>query len=157
MEPTLHCPRPQPGCEGHQRDLIYAVPYKGASPRRGDIVVVETPQRAGTVCGSRGLFVKRVIGLPGDAWSERKGFVYINGRRLVEPYVAPDHRDDLTLTLAGIPPRRKRARIPPRMFIVLGDNRSSSCDSRFWGFLPLANVRGKVVEIKRGSQRIHLR
>jgi len=69
------------------------VPYEGASPRRGDIVVVETPQRAGTVCGSRGLFVKRVIGLPGEAWSERKGFVYINGRRLAEAYVAPDHRD----------------------------------------------------------------
>jgi len=69
----------------------------------------------------------------------------------------PTTATDLRLTLAGIPPRRKRTRIPPRMYIVLGDNRSSSCDSRFWGFLPLANVRGKVVEIKRGSQRIHLR
>ena len=59
--------------------------------------------------------------------------------------------------MKDIPPRGTLDRVPPRMYLVLGDNRRASCDSRVWGLVPLANIRGKIVEIKRGSERIHLR
>ncbi len=157
MEPTLHCSKPAPGCEAASRDLVYAVTYKDEKPRRGDIVVFQTPRRALLECGSSGLFIKRVIGLPGDRWQEKGGTVYIDGRDLSEPYVTSSRRDTRTLTMKDIPPRGTLDRVPPRMYLVLGDNRSSSCDSRVWGLVPLANIRGKIVEIKRGSKRIHLR
>jgi signal peptidase I len=148
MEPTLHCGRPGVQCEAEHEDLVYAVPYKGERPRRGDIVVFETPPAAKLKCGSGGTFIKRVIGLPGDRWSERRGAILIDGRRLREPWLRGPYRDDLTF--GG-------GRIPPARFLMLGDNRRSSCDSRYWGLVPAANIRGKVVEIKRGSKRIHLR
>ena len=157
MEPTLHCARPAPGCLADDADLVFAVPYGNALPQRSDMVVFQTPDLARRECGSGGLFIKRLIGLPGDVWAERNGKVYIDGRPLAEPYVEPSRRDDRTMTLANLPPRGTLARIPKRRYLLLGDNRQSSCDSRVWGLAPRANIRGKVVEIKRGSRRIHLR
>jgi signal peptidase I len=147
MEPTLHCGRPAVGCLGHEEDRVYAVAYDDATPRRGDIVVFQTPPAASHQCGSSGLFIKRIIGLPGERWRERAGTILIGGKALVEPWVRPDRRDSMSVP-GGL--------IPPRRYLLLGDNRVSSCDSRFWGLVPLGNLRGKVVEIKRGSERIHL-
>ena len=90
----------------------------------------------------------RVIGLPLEHWRERHGRILIGGEGLSEPWIKPDRRDDLTRT-GGL--------IPARHYLLLGDNRASSCDSRFFGLVPLGNIRGQVVEIKRGSKRIHLR
>jgi signal peptidase I len=148
MEPTLHCARPAPGCEAAQRDRVYAVPYDRSKPARGDIVVFQTPRAALLRCGASGLFIKRVIGLPGESWSERKGSILIGGRVLSEPWIRPGRGDDLSFPGGAIPAGR---------YLLLGDNRASSCDSRFWGLVPLQNIRGKIVEIKRGSKRIHLR
>jgi signal peptidase I len=47
--------------------------------------------------------------------------------------------------------------IPPRRYLLLGDNRTASCDSRVWGLVPRRNLIGAVFEIKRGSKRIHIR
>jgi signal peptidase I len=148
MEPTLHCARPGPGCLGEERDLVYAVAYQTARPRRGDIVVFQTPPAARERCGSSGLFIKRIVGLPGERWRERTGEILIGGKALAEPWVQSDRRDNMSLP-GGL--------IPTHRYLLLGDNRASSCDSRFWGLVPLGNLRGKVVEIKRGSKRIHLR
>ena len=72
--------------------------YHFKDPERGDIVVFETPLAARQRCGAGGTFVKRIIGLPGERVelrSERSStYVYINGRRLEEPYIdrhAPRH------------------------------------------------------------------
>jgi signal peptidase I len=148
MEPTLHCARPAPGCEAEQRDRVYALPYSGTKPARGDIVVFQTPRAALLRCGAGGLFIKRVIGLPGERWKERTGSILIGGKVLPEPWIRPERRDDQSF--AGGP-------IPADHYLLLGDNRAASCDSRIWGLVPLQNIRGKVVEIKRGSKRIHLR
>jgi signal peptidase I len=147
MEPTLHCGRPALGCLGDEEDRVYAVAYDDAAPRRGDIVVFQTPPAAREQCGSSGLFIKRIIGLPGERWRERDGSILIGGKALAEPWVQSDRRDNLSLP-GGL--------IPAHRYLVLGDNRGSSCDSREWGLVPLANLRGKVVEIKRGSERLHL-
>jgi signal peptidase I len=109
--------------------------YHFRDPHRGEIVVFNTPQAAKQRCGAGGVFVKRIIGLPGDVWSEKNGYVYIDGKLLKEPYIKADRRDDRTL-----PPQR----IPRDHFFMMGDNRESSCDSRAWGTVPRGNLIGKV-------------
>jgi signal peptidase I len=157
MEPTLHCARPAPGCEASVADSIVVRSYGDSAPQRGDIVVLETPPLAARECGASGKFVKRLIGMPGEVWAERNGVVYIDGRRLDEAYVAPARRDSETLTLRDLPPRGKLKRIPSGLYLALGDNRSMSCDSRRWGLVPRRSLIGKVVEVDRGSKRIHIR
>ena len=146
MEPTLHCAAPAQGCEARTSDRVLACRfcYHLRSPRRDDIVVFNTPSLAKQECGSEGTFVKRLIGLPGEVWEEREGFVYINGQKLNEPYIKPDRRDDRTMGLADIPPRNTYTRIPKNMYLMMGDNRQSSCDSRVWGLVPRKNLIGNV-------------
>jgi signal peptidase I len=146
MEPTLHCARPEPDCEGSSSDRVLAnrFIYHFHDPRRGDIVVFHSPPAAARECIG-GIFVKRIIGLPGERWSERKGVTYIDGRRLSEPYIEPGHRDEDTKTLFDIPPTGKLKRIPAGMYLMEGDNRAHSCDSRVWGLVPRIDIIGKVV------------
>jgi signal peptidase I len=146
MEPTLHCARPAPGCEARTSDRVLACRfcYRLHAPRRRDIVVFNTPKLAEQECGSEGTFVKRLIGLPGDVWEERAGYVYIDGKKLDEPYIQPGRRDDRTLALSDIPPRNTYKRIPKDYYLMMGDNRTSSCDSRVWGLVPKKNLIGKV-------------
>jgi len=94
---------------------------------RGDIVVFRPPHRPDTP------FIKRVIGLPGEILEIRNDQVYINGRRLSEPYLYNVWHDN-----------RPAERISPGMLFVMGDNRDNSSDSRSWGELPLKNVQAKA-------------
>jgi signal peptidase I len=146
MEPTLHCAQPAQGCEARTSDRVLACRfcYHFRSPRRGDIVVFNTPSLAKTECGSEGTFVKRLIGLPGEVWEERDGVVYINGQKLNEPYIKAGRRDDRTMGLADVPPQHRYSRIPKDMYLMMGDNRKSSCDSRVWGLVPRKNLIGNV-------------
>jgi len=146
MEPTLHCAVPAQGCEARTSDRVLACRfcYHLRSPHRDDIVVFNTPSLAKQECGSEGTFVKRLIGLPGEVWEERQGFVYINGQKLNEPYIKPDRRDDRTMGLSDLPPRNTYTRIPKDMYLMMGDNRKSSCDSRVWGLVPRKNLIGNV-------------
>jgi signal peptidase I len=146
MEPTLHCAVPASGCEARTSDRVLACRfcYHLRSPHRGDIVVFNTPSLAKQECGSEGTFVKRLIGLPGEVWEEREGFVYINGQKLNESYIKPDRRDDRTMGLSDLPPRNTYTQIPKDMYLMMGDNRKSSCDSRVWGLVPRKNLIGNV-------------
>jgi signal peptidase I len=149
MEPTLHCARPGPGCEAGFSDRVLASRfiYHLREPRRGDIVVFTTPSLAEQRCGAAGTFVKRLIGLPGETWEERNGFVFIDGKRLEEPYVQETRRDVHTY-----PP----VKIAPGHYFFMGDNRSSSCDSREWGTVPRSDLIGEVFAIYWPPQRIRL-
>lgn len=150
MEPTLHCARPDQGCEARFSDRVLACRfcYDLWSPKRDDIVVFTTPPLAAVRCGEGGTFVKRLIGLPGEVWSERNGYVYINGKRLNEPYIQAARRD--TRTIAPI-------RIPPNSYFFMGDNRASSCDSRSWGTVPRGNLIGEVFATYWPPNRITIR
>lgn len=150
MEPTLHCATPGPGCEAHFSDRVLAnrFIYHFTSPKRGDIVVFNTPPEAAVKCGAGGVFVKRLIGLPGERWSERNGYVYIDGKRLNEPYVQAARRD--TRTIGPIV-------IPPGHYFFMGDNRQQSCDSRSWGTVPRANLIGEVFFVYWPPTRIGFR
>jgi signal peptidase I len=150
MEPTLHCARPGSQCEARFSDRVLACRfcYHLFAPKRGDIIVFKTPPAAETRCGAGGTFVKRLIGLPGDEWEERNGYVYIDGKRLDESYIKPMRRDSRTIA---------PMRIPRDHYFMMGDNRNSSCDSREWGSVPKANLIGKVFAIYWPPSRISIR
>jgi signal peptidase I len=139
MEPTLHCAKPGSWCLGPHDDRVVAnrLAYRFGSPQRGQIVVFTAPPAAASCeAGNGSTFVKRLVGLPGERVSERSGYIYINGRRLAEPYVSPMFRGSEN----GAWPR-----VAPSHYFLLGDNRLHSCDSRTWGTVPRTNLIGPVL------------
>ncbi len=111
--------------------------------RRGDILVFKHPDEP-----ERDL-IKRVIGLPGETLEMRAKQIYINGQKLDEPYVhflSPPSES----TGASQPDLRERygpVTLPPGQYFMMGDNRDNSEDSRYWGYLPRENVKGKALLI----------
>src|SRR5262245_8082552 len=137
MEPTLHCAKPVDGCQGRFSDRVIAdrLAYRLRDPERGEIVVFNAPPTADR-CGvddGGSTFIKRLVGMPGEVVSERKGVIYIDGDRLSEPYVAPALRGNETA---------EWPRVAPGHYFMLGDNRTFSCDSRTWGTVPRASLIG---------------
>jgi signal peptidase I len=150
MEPTLHCAKPGSDCEARFSDRVLACRFcfRFWGPKRGDIVVFHTPPLAAVRCGAGGTFVKRLIGLPGDRWEERGGYVYINGKRLNEPYIKAARRDARTIS---------PIKLQPGHYFMMGDNRNSSCDSRAWGTVPRSNLIGKVFATYWPPSRVTIR
>jgi signal peptidase I len=124
-------------------------------PRRGDIVVFIPPHEPDKN------YVKRLMGLPGDTLSMTDKILHLNGRPLAEPYaVHGDRHGDLSLhsmywQLAHLPADSDRERyrptrdnwgplvVPEDHYFMLGDNRDDSDDSRYWGFVDAAAVKGQ--------------
>lgn len=125
MEPTLMI---------GDRILVDKVSYHLHGVGRGDVVVFATPPKEPPEPGVKDL-VKRVIGLPGEEVSSSGGRVYINGKPLKEPWLPPG-----TVT-TGIMTQK----IPPNEYFVMGDNRSDSQDSRFFGPISRSLIVGRVV------------
>ncbi len=126
--------------------LVDEIAYRLHRPNDGDVAVFKPPVESG-----HDDFVKRVIGVPGDAITIRDGIVYRNGAGLREPYENQAPRYDLTIRdyaiyvdgrplntrLANVPSRalwQAPDRIPAGFYFVLGDNRNYSDDSHVWGF-----------------------
>jgi signal peptidase I len=101
-------------------------------PHRQQMVIFRSPNEPGLD------LIKRLIGMPGDTVEIRAGVVYVNGAKLEEPYRngPPNPADNYALT-----------KVPPNSFFVLGDNRDNSYDSRYWGFVPEANILGTPLVI----------
>jgi signal peptidase I len=133
MEPTLHCARPETGCLAKHQDRFVVFTFLDYG--RGDLVVFETPPAAEERCGAGGVYVKRIVAEPGDVWEERNGVVFVDDRKLDEPYIEPGRRDS-----QSYPPVRLRA----DQFYLLGDNRAASCDSRVFGPVDRDLITGKV-------------
>jgi signal peptidase I len=142
MEPTIHCAKPQPGCEARFADRIIAcrICYRWNDPARGQIVVFHAPARAATDCGEGGIYVKRLIGLPGDTVHEDgRSRIWVNGHELDERYVTPPAR------AADTRFRNTSWHVPRGRYFLLGDNRADSCDSRTWGTVPHRSLVGPVI------------
>ena len=138
MEPTLLCAKPAADCTATFNDRVIAakIVYRFRDPERGEVAVFKAPPAAKRDCSEGGTFVKRVIGVPGDIVSERNGFVYIDGKRVSEPYITAANRDDTTKTWP---------QLGPGQYFVMGDHRNDSCDSRIWGTVPRSAFVGPVV------------
>ncbi|MGB2620796.1 MAG: signal peptidase I, partial [Candidatus Acidiferrum sp.] len=103
------------------------------NPRRQQIVIFKPP-----FAPDQPDYVKRVIGLPGDTIDIHDGSVWINGKKLVENY-----------TLGPTEPYEMKVpyTVPPKDYFVMGDNRTNSYDSRFWGPVPRSDIIGTPVMI----------
>ena len=123
-----------PGLTDQERIFINKYTYKLGSGSIGrlDLVVFNYPYDPSQS------YIKRVVGLPGDAIEIKDGTVFVNGSKLDEPYVPPEYQDHRSF--------EKRV-VPPGHYYVLGDHRSSSNDSRVWGFVARNEIYGKAVFI----------
>ena len=154
MEPTLHCPKDGEirGCLGddHDRIVVSRVLYEILDPDRGDIVAYELPAAGAARCGTRegSTFVHRIVGLPGERIALRSGRVFVDGSPLAEDYLEPDRR--------GRDSIRERL-VPNDQYLVLGDNRTQSCDSRVWGFVPRDRIIGPKIATYWPEDRISIR
>jgi signal peptidase I len=139
MEPALHCARPAADCRARFSDrvIVNRLAYRFRDPHRGEIVVFDVPVRAAEACGRVGVYVKRIIGLPGETVSMKNGVVAIDGRRLDESgYILSAAQRG---TQSGV------WRVPRGSYFLLGDNRTESCDSRAWGTVERASLIGPVI------------
>jgi signal peptidase I len=112
--------------------------------RRDDIVVFKYPDQP-----ERDL-IKRVIGLPGETVELRNKKVYIDGKPIDEPFVhflTPPSSDLQEVTSSDVRENYGPVTVPADQYFVMGDNRDNSEDSRYWGFLPRNNVKGKALVI----------
>jgi signal peptidase I len=142
MEPTLKCARPADGCTASYSDRVIAcrLCYRFSSPKRGQIVVFNTPPAAASRCSAGGVYIKRLIGLPGDSIHEDvEGYISVNGKRLDEPYVT-----DLARARDNDFADRSW-QVPEGEYFFMGDNRGDSCDSRAWGSVPRGNLIGPLL------------
>jgi len=104
--------------------------------QRGHVVVFKYPEEPWRD------FIKRVIGLPGETVEVRGRQVLVNGKPIDDPFAHWTRReDDPEAYHDGWGPQV----VPPGHILVLGDNRDNSRDSRFWGFLPIDQVKGRAL------------
>jgi len=130
-----------------QRVLVDRMVYHYRSVHRGDIIVFRRPEPPHDV------LIKRVVGLPGDLLSVRNGHLFINGVQQNEPFV--DKVDGITEPTDPADPYASAQpdapwslehpyRVPLGHYFVMGDNRTDSSDSRYWGTVPRANIIGRA-------------
>lgn len=115
-------------------------------PHRGDIVVFIYPE------DNKKDFIKRLIGLPGDVVEIKNGTIYINDKPLLESVFNQRYyynRGDFAT-------QGQKIIVPVNSFFVLGDNSSSSKDSRYWGFVPRQNILGEAILIYWPPNRIRM-
>ena len=136
MEPTL-----QVG----DRIVVDKLSYHFHGVDRANIVVFSTPPKENCAGPPVSDLVKRVIGLSGETISLSGGRVVINGHVLLEPWLPAAVRTATTAGPSAAPYALHRPyRIPSGDVYVMGDNRTQSCDSRYWGPISQSTIVGKV-------------
>jgi signal peptidase I len=124
MVPTLY---------DSQHYLLNRWVYHLHAPRHSDVVVLRDPS-------DNGFSVKRVIAAPGDSIYLRDGYVYLNGCKLREGYLAPG-----TPTFTDSKYRDQLILCGKDQYFLLGDNRLNSVDSRAYGPVPRKNILGPII------------
>jgi signal peptidase I len=113
------------------------IDYRLHAPQRGDIIILRPPNNNSTD------FIKRVIALPGERLLIRDGVVYINGHRLIEPYLPEAW---VVFNNWPVPPADSSngTVMPPNQYFVMGDNRNKSQDSRYFGPIGRDRIDGRA-------------
>lgn len=127
MEPTLNV---------GDRILVSKLSVEWGTINRGDIVVFRHPPKALTTCATpvEPIFIKRVIGLPGDVITSKGNTIYIDGKALKQTW---SHINPLGVAIG-------RVVVPANHYFMMGDNHPESCDSRYWGSVPRSAILGKA-------------
>ena len=147
----------EPQLQVGDRVVVSRLAYHLHDPRRGDIVVFPCPPRAGCAPAAHDNavmsalhtveeavmlrepqpeeYIKRVIAVPGETVEGRDGSVWIDGRRLVEPYLPPG------TSTSDFPPQK----ILPGHLWVMGDNRGNSSDARVFGQIEQRSIVGRAI------------
>lgn len=144
--------------------------YKSTPPQSGDIIVFKYPKDESLY------YIKRVIGTPGDTIELRNKELFINNKPIDRQRASQEKYDQVMKLLADssyskpglelfeeklahgtptimidngsyMPLNFGPITVPPDHYFVMGDNRDASNDSRYWGFVPMKNIRGKAVII----------
>ncbi|HEY0180963.1 MAG TPA: signal peptidase I [Dokdonella sp.] len=132
-------------------------------PKRGDVFVFRFPENP------KEDYIKRVVGVPGDEITYRNKTLYVNGHEIAQSYVGPytgpsepghsmagaqvkeEDLDGVKHPIMELPQvfvgHDGTWKVPPGHYFAMGDNRDNSLDSRFWGFVPEANLVGKAFVI----------
>jgi len=121
--------------------LVSKQAYRMSDPKRGDVVIFKSDVDAKKTLFSRydkQLYIKRVIGLPGDEIAIKDGHIILNGEQLDEPYMN-GRTEPFTY-----PGPEMTVTVPDGMYYLLGDNREHSTDSRYFGFIEKDRIIGKV-------------
>lgn len=147
---------------GVRLPVLHTKIMNNEEPKRGDIMVFRWPPNPAYD------FIKRVIGLPGDRVSYIDKVLYVNGEKISQEFINNGTDIDergmqwnvmrknedffgVKHDIYQIPERLNEdfhdVVVPKGMYFVLGDNRDSSADSRYWGFVPEENIVGKAVRV----------
>lgn len=127
-----------PTLQDGDRVLVNKLSYDAHDVNRGDVVVFHRPPNLVAAEGDPEDLIKRVIGLPGETVSARDGVVYIDDRRLTEPYL-PEGTATFNLDAP--------ITVPEGHILVMGDNRGNSTDGRSFGPIPIDTVIGRAFVI----------
>jgi signal peptidase I len=118
-----------PTLADEDRLIVDKLAYRIGNPTPGDIVMFYAPSSRGQI------FVKRIVAQPGDLVQIRAGHVIVNGHQLDDPYVSASFRSHENWG---------PYLVPGGYFVVMGDHRNRSSDSRHWGPVPRDAIIGKV-------------
>lgn len=123
----------QPGLRNGELVVVSQIAYDfGMQPQRGDVIVLHPPSDPSAV------YVKRIIGVPGDVLFITPDAVYVNGHKLDESYIQlidPNSAENQPLG---------KITLGDGQYFVMGDNRQNSTDSRVFGYVPRQNIIGKA-------------
>jgi len=114
--------------------LTDKISYRIHEPKRGDVVVFHSPQDA------RVDFIKRIIGVPGDTVEVKQGHVYLNNQKLEEAFI----NDPGKVAQGRYLREGVVSEVPVGQYIVMGDNRLHSSDSREWGLVSAESIVGRA-------------
>lgn len=117
----------QPLLYHRQRLVVEKVSYRFQEPKRGDVIVVESP-------GSEANLIKRLVAMPGDTIAIEAGVVHLNGNPIREPYVHHVSAED----------HLRQYQLRPDEYFVMGDNRVNSHDSRNFGPIEEREIVGRA-------------
>ena len=137
---TVSGPSMQPTFESGDR----VISVRNTKLKRGDIVILNAPDEPGA------LYIKRIIGVPGDSISYKNDQLYINGKKVNESYLTEGKKEynikgQLYTNNFSLESLHLGNKVPKNSYFVMGDHRNVSKDSRYFGYVKKSAIVGKVI------------
>ncbi|UQS87235.1 signal peptidase I [Nicoliella spurrieriana] len=143
----------EPNLKNNQSIVV----YRQAKIKHLSVIVFNASGEDPQANGNPDYYVKRVIGLPGDKVAFKDGTIYVNNKQIKQTFISKYERTkgtqipaykitnwDIHKLAANWPKNKQAVTVPKGEYFVLGDHRSVSNDSRYWGFVPKDKIMGVV-------------